>query len=236
MGVIAIRRRATTVRALAGDVAWSVLPFVIGMFTIIRGAERIWLARLGGGVDLGDGGLRDLLVIGFASALGANLINNIPMIGALIGLLGNAAPSAREALALSALLGVNLGSIVTPFGSLATLLWLAIIRRKGEKLSSLGYMRVSIVIAPPTLLVATLALWLVAALMPASRRQSMVAPPPNLRAVRRHLAATYFPRGRRHRGRADDRTAWRDLRLSDHARGRTLLPAAPAGDRGVVRA
>ena len=160
MGGIAIRRGAATVPALARDVSWSVLPFVIGMFTIIRGAERIWLGRLGG-VNLGDGGLVDLLVVGFASAFGANLINNIPMIGALIGLLGNAAPPAREALALAALLGVNLGSIVTPFGSLATLLWLAIIRRKGEKLSSLGYMRVSIAIAPPTLLVATLALWLV---------------------------------------------------------------------------
>lgn len=160
MGGIAIRRGATTVRALGKDVAWSVLPFVIGMFTIIRGAERIWLDRLGG-VNLGAGGLVDLLGVGFAAAFGANLINNIPMIGALIGLLGNAAPQAREALALVALLGVNLGSIVTPFGSLATLLWLTIIRRKGERLSSLGYMRVSIVIAPPTLLYATLALWLV---------------------------------------------------------------------------
>lgn len=161
MGGIAIRRGAATVRVLARDVSWSVLPFVIGMFTIIRGAERIWLDRLGGGVNLGDGSLPDLLVVGFAAAFGANLINNIPMIGALIGLLGDAAPQAREALALAALLGVNLGSIVTPFGSLATLLWLAIVRRKGEKLSSLGYMCVSIVIAPPTLLFATLALWLV---------------------------------------------------------------------------
>jgi len=161
MGGIALRRGAATVRALARDVSWSVLPFVIGMFTIIRGAERIWLDRLGGGVNLGDSSLPDLLVVGFAAAFGANLINNIPMIGALIGLLGDAAPQAREALALVALLGVNLGSIVTPFGSLATLLWLAIVRRKGEQLSSLGYMRVSIVIAPPTLLFATLALWLV---------------------------------------------------------------------------
>ena len=161
MGGIALRRGAATVRALAKDVSWSVLPFVIGMFTIIRGAERIWLDRLGGGVNLGDGSLPDLLVVGFAAAFGANLINNIPMIGALIGLLGDAAPQAREALALAALLGVNLGSIVTPFGSLATLLWLAIVRRKGEQLSSLGYMRVSIVIAPPTLLLATLALWFV---------------------------------------------------------------------------
>ncbi len=161
MGAIAVRRGAATVRTLAGDVSWSLLPFVIGMFTIIRGAERIWLDRLGGGVNLSTGGLPDLLRIGFVAASGANLINNIPMIGALIGLLGNAAPPVREPLALAALLGVNLGSIVTPFGSLATLLWLAIIRRKGVQLSSLGYMRVSIVIAPPTLLSATLALWLV---------------------------------------------------------------------------
>ena len=83
------------------------------------------------------------------------------MIGAAIGFLANIAPPAREPLAVAAVLGTNLGPTVTPFGSLATLLWLTIIRRKGEEVSTLGYMRVGILTAPPVLLAATIALWLV---------------------------------------------------------------------------
>jgi arsenical pump membrane protein len=131
------------------------------MFTVIRGAERVWLARINGGPTLAAHGLGNLLAVAFGTALGANLVNNIPMIGAAIGVLDHAAPAAREPLALAAVLGANLGPTVTPFGSLATLLWLTIVRRKGEQLSTLGYMRVGALTAPPTLLAATIALWMV---------------------------------------------------------------------------
>lgn len=148
-------------RTVISEVSWSLIPFIIGMFTLIRGAERAWLAQFGGGLILGASGLGDLLLVAFGTGVGANLVNNIPMIGAAIGVLANTAPPAREPLALAAVLGANLGPTVTPFGSLATLLWLTIIRRKGEQLSTLGYMRVGILTAPPTLLAATLVLWLV---------------------------------------------------------------------------
>jgi len=128
---------------------------------VIRGAERVWLARIDGGPTLAAHGLGALLGVAFGTAIGANLVNNIPMIGAAIEVLNNAAPAAREPLALAAALGANLGPTVTPFGSLATLLWLTIVRRKGERLSTLGYMRVGALTAPPTLLAATIALWLV---------------------------------------------------------------------------
>ena len=74
----------------------------------------------------------------FGTAFGANLVNNIPMIGAAIGLLATADPAAREPLALAAVLGTNLGPTITPFGSLATMLWLSIVRRKGETLTTLA--------------------------------------------------------------------------------------------------
>jgi len=144
-----------------GEVSWSLIPFIIGMFTLIRGAERVWLAQLGGGPTLANHALPDLPLVAFGTGIGANRVNNIPMIGAAIGLLGNATPAAREPLTLAAVLGANLGPTVTPFGSLATRLWLTIIRRKGEQLSTLGYMRVGILTTPPTLLAATIVLWLV---------------------------------------------------------------------------
>jgi arsenical pump membrane protein len=156
----AFTRRRVKPRAIAGEVSWGLFPFVIGMFTVIRGTEELWLRQLGGLIltahDLGA-----LLALAFGTALGANLVNNVPMIAGQIGILDHAAPGARAPLALAAILGANLGPVVTPFGSLATLLWLTIVRRKGEDLTTLEYMRVGALIAPPVLLLATLTLWAV---------------------------------------------------------------------------
>lgn len=155
-----LRRQAKLV-ALAREISWSLFPFVIGMFTTIRGVEKLWLADLGGTSRFTGHDLPALLGVAFGTALGANLVNNVPMIAALIGLLAHAQPAARQPLALAAVLGANLGPVVTPFGSLATLLWLTIVRRKGEQLSALDYMKVGVLTAPPVLLGATLTLWLV---------------------------------------------------------------------------
>jgi arsenical pump membrane protein len=157
---VAFARRRVKPHAIAGEISWGLFPFVIGMFTVIRGTEELWLRQLGG-LTLTAHDLGALLALAFGTALGANLVNNVPMIAGLIGILDHAAPGARAPLALAAILGANLGPVVTPFGSLATLLWLTIVRRKGEDLTTLEYMRVGALIAPPVLLLATLALWAV---------------------------------------------------------------------------
>ena len=131
------------------------------MFTIIRGVEDLWLRRLGGNTTLTAHDLPALLAAAGGTALGSNLVNNVPMVAALIGVLRQADPAAREPLALAVVLGGNLGPVVTPFGSLATLLWLAIVRRKGEAITGAGYIKVGALVAPPVLLAATLALWAV---------------------------------------------------------------------------
>ena len=105
-------------------------------------------------------GLPALLAMAFGTALGANLLNNVPVTAALIGVLRHTPVAEQQPLALALVLGANLGPTVTPFGSLATLLWLAIVRRKGEEVSTLDYMKVGALVAPPVLLAATLTLWL----------------------------------------------------------------------------
>ena len=161
LGAVAIARHKATARDLTREVSWGLIPFVIGMFLVIRSAQELWIVALGDRLVLDTHDLRALLAMAFGTALGANLVNNIPMIGAAIGLLTHADPASREPLALAAVLGANLGPTVTPFGSLATMLWLTIIRRKGQPLTTLAYMKVGALTAPVTLLAATLALWLV---------------------------------------------------------------------------
>lgn len=155
---IARGQRTVTPRALAGSVAWGVFPFVLAMFVVIRGVERAWLPRLGALPAGGD--LPALLAVAFGTAVGANLINNIPMVAAMIRLLQAATPIS-EPLAFATLIGTNIGPSIITFGSLATMLWLALVRQRGVHVTARAYLRVGLIVTPPMLLAAALTLWAV---------------------------------------------------------------------------
>ena len=86
----------------------------------------------------------------------ANAINNLPM-----GLIGAGAVSAaHSSLAMHAavLLGINLGPNLSVTGSLATILWLIAVRREKIEITGWHFLRVGLVVMPPALLLAVLAL------------------------------------------------------------------------------
>jgi arsenical pump membrane protein len=51
---------------------------------------------------------------------------------------------------------------LTTIGSLANMLWLLLLRRRGMEVSALAYFRVGVVTTVPALLAAAAALWLMA--------------------------------------------------------------------------
>jgi arsenical pump membrane protein len=53
-----------------------------------------------------------------------------------------------------ALSGADLGPNLTPVGSLSTMLWLVIVRRRGVEVSAFDLLRLGVVIAPVTLVAA----------------------------------------------------------------------------------
>ncbi len=74
------------------------------------------------------------LGVALAAALASNLVNNLPVGLDLGKYVGAAHPPA--ALSAAALVGVNVGPNFTANGSLATLLWLAILRREGVRIGA----------------------------------------------------------------------------------------------------
>lgn len=154
--------------ALVREAPWGLLPLLAGLLLLVAGGERVGLfAPLVGAIQatagLGPGGLP-------AAALGmavlANVINNLPAALVAASALGQVAPGIeRSDLAAAAIVGVNLGPNVTTVGSLATMLWLVLLRRRGLEISALAYVRVGAVVTVPALLAACGGLWLAAHLI-----------------------------------------------------------------------
>jgi arsenical pump membrane protein len=158
-------------RRLAVAISWPLFPFVGAMVVLVEGVERLGAT---GGIGRGALALADaspavgILAVTLGVALGANLINNVPMAlvaaEALAGLPADA--PARAALGYAAVLGADLGPNVSVAGSLATMLWLMMLRQRGLAVSSLHYLRLGLVVTPPALLLGAAALWTSASLAP----------------------------------------------------------------------
>jgi len=146
--------------AVMREVPWSLFPFVWGMAAIVRGVEHAGLTTELARFVLGHSGgsVGDLVAAGGISALGANLFNNIPMTLVMLGVLAGGARPELGGLVAATLIGVNIGPALIPVGSLATILWLAIVRRRGIDVPVLQYLRISAVTVPLVLAAALAAL------------------------------------------------------------------------------
>jgi Na+/H+ antiporter NhaD and related arsenite permeases len=145
----AIRRRA----ALRwGLVPWGIVVFASGLFLVVEAAHAVGLTDVLAVVaGAGDDPLA-LLQVAFAGLVGANAVDNLPAYLALEPVAGS--PARIAAL----LVGVNAGPLITPWASLAVLLWHRRLVALGVELRWSRYMLFGIVVAPVTVALATLAL------------------------------------------------------------------------------
>jgi arsenical pump membrane protein len=155
-----------TFKNIGGQISWSIFGFIAGMFILVRALEHTnlttqfgaLLLRLSGGSSLGA-----VLVGTLGSALGTNLINNVPMAVVLTSALQGVqhiAPSTRLGFIAATIFGCDLGPNLTTVGSLATVLWLLILRQRNLDVSGLDYFKVGVIVTPLMLLAGALAIWL----------------------------------------------------------------------------
>jgi len=121
---------------------WNILIYALGMFVVITAAYNqgiltflthplVGYVRAGSLGALSAGG-----IVAFLSAIA----NNLP--ATLISVLVLRATKQISQVAIYAIIiGVNIGPKFTPFGSLATLLWLSILKNHGIRISWGAYVR-----------------------------------------------------------------------------------------------
>ncbi len=77
----------------------------------------------------------------------------------MMRLMDAATATLRPSLGCAALIGTNLGPNLTITGSLATLIWLSIVQRRGVSITASQFLRLGIVATPVIVLSAVIGLW-----------------------------------------------------------------------------
>jgi len=153
---VAARGHVISTRRILRDAPWKIVVFSLGMYLVVYGLRNQgltdYIARAleffarGGvwGAAMGTG---------FLTAFLSSVMNNMPtvLVGALSIDASNATGAIRQAMIYGNIIGSDLGPKITPIGSLATLLWLHVIARKGMVIGWGYYFRVGIVLTVPVL-------------------------------------------------------------------------------------
>ena len=157
LAIFAIRRQPSW-RVLK-EISWGVLPLVAGLFVLVEALGRT------GVIAAIHGLLIDAVAAsvngatwgtGLVLALASNLMNNLP-VGLIAGSV-MAADHVPSHIAGAALIGVNLGPNLSITGSLATILWLAALRREGLEVGAWRFLRLGAVVMIPALVLSIMSL------------------------------------------------------------------------------
>lgn len=137
---------------------WQIVWFSIGLYIVVYGLKNAGLTDYLSVVITELSSRGDMVAIvgtGFISAILSAIMNNMPTVMIMDIALQDIS---NPALAYANIIGCNLGPKMTPFGSLATLLWLHVLEKKGVKIGFWQYSKFGLIVTPPILLVVLLSL------------------------------------------------------------------------------
>lgn len=135
---------------------WDIVYFSIGLYIVVYGLKNAGLTEyLSAYFQTLDKSLFSTLKVGFIAAFISAFTNNLPAIMIMDISLHSIS---NETLIYANIIGCNIGPKLTPFGSLATLLWLHMLNQNGVKISFKKYFKFSFLITLPVLFVTLLAI------------------------------------------------------------------------------
>ncbi len=156
--LIAAKGEYVNAREIIRTAPWQVVWFSIGLYIVVYGLKNAGLTDYLHSLLLTLNHQSQPVAVvgtGFISAILSALMNNMPTV-MIMDIALQDIPN--HTLAYANIIGCNLGPKMTPFGSLATLLWLHVLSQKGVKIGFGQYSRFGLIVTPPVLLIVLLSL------------------------------------------------------------------------------
>ena len=151
-------------KGLARDINWDIVLFMFSIFLVVQGLKTAGVTNLLASALTTTSRFPSVLGIFVPSmvvTIGASFMNNWPM--TILGLLSiqhvGATGTALTGLIFSNIIGNNLGPHFFPLGSLAIVIWLETMRRKGVNISLKDYLKVGSVLSIAQVAIASAVLW-----------------------------------------------------------------------------
>ncbi|MFD1356330.1 arsenic transporter [Fictibacillus halophilus] len=144
---------------------WHILIFAFSMYVIIYGLHNTGLTDLllkicGPIVD--QGMFQATLLMGGLVTLLSNLFNNHPalLIGTITLTEMNLDPITLKTMYLASIAGSDIGALLLPIGTLASLIWMHLLKQNKIKIKWKDYLRISLIAVPLTLAVTLILLYI----------------------------------------------------------------------------
>ena len=118
---------------------YNLIPFILSMFTIIMALDSFNIFyNIFNLLEQVNNPYIQKMVYLLASTLSCNIINNIPMTLAFGSILSN---TSNLSLVYSSIIGSNIGSLFTPIGALAGIMWIRILKYNNVDYSFTKFMK-----------------------------------------------------------------------------------------------
>ncbi|MEO8824000.1 MAG: arsenic transporter [Ginsengibacter sp.] len=143
------------------EISWPILLLVAGLFVIVEGLAKTDIIQHLSFLlqqSVVNSETSSVWISGLSTAYGSNLLNNLPA-GLIMGNVlepNHFPPIIKRAI----LIGTDLGPNLSVTGSLATILWLAVLRREGYEITGWKFFKFGVIVMSITLLFVLASLFL----------------------------------------------------------------------------
>lgn len=163
--MISARDNGLDVKPILKAAPWGVVMFSVGMYVVVYGLRNVGLTdTLGNLIEwmTEAGAYVSTVGTGFLAAILSSVMNNLPalMVGVLAIDGSDLSGVTKDLMIYANLIGADLGPKMTPIGSLATLLWMHVLSRKGIHITWGYYCKIGLLMTIPTLFVTLTGLYL----------------------------------------------------------------------------
>jgi arsenical pump membrane protein len=163
-----VRGERKGLKGLARDINWDIVLFMLSIFLVVQGLTNAGITQLLASTLVSASTLPSVLGViapSIVITIGASFMNNWPM--TILGLMSiqhattivTLSAPAFTNLVFSNIIGNNLGPHFFPLGSLAILMWIETMKRKGVNISLKSYLKVGAVLSIVEVVVSSVVLW-----------------------------------------------------------------------------